>query len=378
MTGARSMVGDPRGRTRVGIIVATVALSLLISMSPQGALAASVTASDLVGLVNLSVQVPTGYLGVVDNVVVNASWSQLQTAPGSAITSNNTIDSAIANVRQLNASNPGLDLHLKLRINSGINAPSWAMSLGGPPVYIDDPTVTHMSGYIGRFWTKPFGTAYQDFMTKLAAKYDTVPEIRDVTISRCTIFFDEPFVRFTWDPQAIQALLAAGYSVRADHACQAQEIDDASAWTHTPSSLSVEDYQVVHAGGTTGYDLNFTQTMMTHCRTVLGRRCTLENNEMQAQPSARTSALYALMKAMGGAIAIQINTITKAGDLNTAIQNAVNLGAWSVELPQGYQAVDTPSQLQPYAQALQGNAGGRTSIAGGVVCTGSVVTGCTR
>ena len=56
------------------------------------------------------------------------------------------------------------------------------------------------TGTIGRFWTDDYGAAYDQLETLLAAKYDNVPEIREVTISRCTTFYDEPFIRDTTAP----------------------------------------------------------------------------------------------------------------------------------------------------------------------------------
>jgi len=136
----------------------------------------------IAGLLDRKGPPTSAYYSVIDGYVVNVNWSSLQAFPGAAISSGNQIDRAIAQVRQANAA--GAHMSLKLRIFTGIAAPIWVKNIGGPPVSVRDPQA-NISGTIGRFWLPAFGRAYQDLEIKLAAKYDTVPEIREVSISRC-------------------------------------------------------------------------------------------------------------------------------------------------------------------------------------------------
>lgn len=121
--------------------------------------------------------------------MVTATWAQLQTRPGAPLTSDNPIDQAIAAVR---AAGGPTGMKIKLRVKAGIDLPQWVKQLGGDPVPMlwGKEAVT-----VGRFWTDPFGDAYRDLQTKLAARYDAVPEILQTEISRCTTYWTEPYYR---------------------------------------------------------------------------------------------------------------------------------------------------------------------------------------
>src|SRR5437660_9084941 len=98
-------------------------------------------------------------------------------------------------------------------------------------------------------------------MSKLAAKYDSAPEVREITISRCTTVYAEPFIRDAADSDTVHALLTAGYSIDADRHCQEQAVMAHAAWTHTRSSLSFNPYQVIEADGARRTNETFTEQM---------------------------------------------------------------------------------------------------------------------
>jgi hypothetical protein len=75
------------------------------------------------------------------------------------------------------------------------------------------------SGTIGRFWNDPFKTAYHNLQTELALAYDSTPNLYEVVVSRCSMFYPEPFLRGTSEPTNVTNLLNAGYTVAADHQC---------------------------------------------------------------------------------------------------------------------------------------------------------------
>src|SRR5207248_755492 len=77
---------------------------------------------------------------VVNAVVLQARWADLQTANGGAIVANNVIDQELAVLRQLNAQKRDSEPHLvlKLRVRAGNDAPDWAKSLDGTPVSVHD------------------------------------------------------------------------------------------------------------------------------------------------------------------------------------------------------------------------------------------------
>src|SRR5205823_109968 len=157
-------------------------------------------------------------------------------------------------------------------------------------------------GTIGRFWNDSFGAAYAELETKLAAKYDATPEIREVVISRCTTVFAEPFIRDVRLPTNISAFLDAGFTIDADQRCHREEINAHKVWVHTRSDLSLNPYQAVGQGT----DESFTEDMMAFCRSALGNRCVLANNSLRSFSQGTSyDQMYAQIKAMGPPIAFQ-------------------------------------------------------------------------
>ena len=135
-----------------------------------------------------------GIVGPITAFVVNVTWTQLQPSPNGPLTENNPIDQAILAARAL-----GTGVGVKIRLLTGIDAPAWVKALDGGPVSVYS-TLDHVGGTIGRFWTTDFGRAYDDLWDKLAARYDAVPEVREITASRCMTVFAETFLRDTSDP----------------------------------------------------------------------------------------------------------------------------------------------------------------------------------
>jgi hypothetical protein len=305
------------------------------------------------GLLDRGGAPPSLFLHTLDGYVVNAKWRDLQTSAGAQIAADNPIDQAIDQVRSLNAAN-GTSLGLKLRLYAGIDAPEWAKNLGGSPVPVTDP-LSGQGGTVGRFWSSTFEQAYSDLQAKLAAKYDNVPEVREVTISSCMTVYAEPFMRDATNVATVQALLSAGYSVAADHQCQQDEINAHAVWRKTHSDLSFNPYQVINPDGSHSGDEGFTESMMSYCRNVLGSACVLENNSLRSTESGVMLQMYERMKSFGPPICIQTAVSKRVGDLQSALDFAVSIGANSVELPAGYQA-DGPQAFAAVASRLAVNA----------------------
>ena len=146
------------------------------------------------GLVDRIGEPDPGAGAYISAYVVRVRWADLQPTAFGPIAADNAIDRAIARVRQ-----PDMvgRMALKLRVLAGIDAPEWAKEIGGPALpYVDNqPGANVAGGTIGRFWLPAFGDAYDDLQRKLAAKYDRVPEIRELTVDRCSTIYDELFVR---------------------------------------------------------------------------------------------------------------------------------------------------------------------------------------
>jgi len=337
-----------RGRTAKGGFGGVTTTSLAGSPGPPGSTTSTSAAGEppappglkavIRGLIDRDGQPPSGY--PVDAWVVQVDWSALQPAPGGPIAPNNAIDQAIAAARTMNAH--GGHVALKLRVYAGINSPDWAKQLGGPPFPVSD---SGTSGMAPRFWTSAFTQAYAQLQTELAAKYDAVPELREVVISQCTTVFDEPFRRQVPDQSSLNAWLSAGYTMAADEACQHAEIDAHKVWQMTSSDLALNQFMPVVANQQSHVDLTFPEGVMQYCRQQLGVRCVLENNSLKSHPSPNLSRLYLAMQAAGGPITFQTASQNNVGDLAAAVQLGAQLGAASIELPMSYRN-QSPSQLQ--------------------------------
>ena len=194
------------------------------------------------GLVDRQGEPPQDMLSVVHAYVVKVNWADLQPTPFGPIARDNAIDKAIARVRQPDYAAVGMAL--KLRVFAGIGAPEWVKSLGGTPIpYTNNQAGASIAGgTIGRFWTADFGKAYDDLQPKLAAKYDDVPEIRELTVSRCSTIFDELFVRQPGDVQNNAGAEGAGYTEAADKQCIEQAVQAHDVWKHTTSDVDFSPF----------------------------------------------------------------------------------------------------------------------------------------
>jgi hypothetical protein len=288
----------------------------------------------LTGLLDGSGQPPASYLGVLGGWVVNVPWSALQPTPGGPIAPNNAIDRAIVAVDAINAANPGVNLGLRIRTGAASTAPAWLEQEGGPPIIVHNPQ-GGQTAMVGHFWTAQYGAAYAQFEAELAAKYDDVPVVREIDISRCSLIFDEDMIRFDKDPTTTADLLAAGYTVSADQACQQQQVQEMTVWHHTRLDYAFNPYQQITSTGN-GPDIAFTDEMMSYCRAVLGKQCVLFNESIRTPISElgiQYLAMYATMKQLGGPIAFETATDARIGDVTSTLQWAKQEGAECVELP---------------------------------------------
>jgi hypothetical protein len=303
----------------------------------------------LAGLLDRTGPPPAAYVSVMGGFVANVYWRDIQPTAGAPIAAGNAIDQAIAALHRLD---PSGRLGIKVRLFAGIYAPEWAKRLDGEPVPIVDP-VTRTAGTIGRFWTDAFGSAYDDLQTKLAAAYDSAPEIREITISRCMTAFAEPFIRDTASLETVRNLLGADFTLAADHRCHEQEILSHVVWKQTRSDLSFNPYQLVGVSG--GTDESFTEQMMSFCRSTLGARCVLANNSLRSPIPPPYLLMYDRIQLLGPPIAFQTATLSKVGNLAATIDSAITFGAGSVELPGGFQSVSL-AMLSSFNSRLRANA----------------------
>ncbi len=306
------------------------------------------------GLIDRVGPPPLSYLKSVSNFVINAPWSELQATPEGPLTKDNVIDQAIAAARSLEKTLGTGKVGIKIRLLAGIDAPDWAKQLGGAPVAVLDPQ-SGSGGTIGRFWTSAFGHAYDDLWAKLAAAYDSVLEVREITVARCMTVFDEPFIRNVSDPTTVRNLVAAGFSAAADLQCEEQEIDDGTMWHQTRVGVAFNPYQTIGADGMTSTAEAVTEQMMGYCRSRLGLQCVLENNSIRYPPLTGAYAeMYTAMQQLGPPISFQTEPLDRVGNLEATLTWAVSVGADAVELPQGYRE-ESAASFQAAATLLEEN-----------------------
>jgi hypothetical protein len=282
--------------------------------------------------------------------VVKTDWATLQPIQGGPIAGNNPIDAALARVRD--PKSPVHGLALKLRVFAGVQAPDWAKHCGGAPInYVSTPDQTAQKGTLGRFWTSAYIAAYADLQAKLAALYDSAPEIRELTLSAPCTFFDEPMVRNPV-PANTTALKLAGYTTAADQSAFTAAIAAHDVWQHTATDIDFSPFPIV---GTGNDDMPFTIDMIDHARNVLGARAGLQNNALSTDKLSNTqfTQLYQAMHTAGGTIVFQTAAKQRLGDPVQTLDAALTYGAHSVELPQGYPQIWTLTQLQQFNTALQ-------------------------
>jgi hypothetical protein len=310
----------------------------------------------LAGLIDRN-RIPTDDLaGPIAAFVVDVPWRDLQPVRDGAIAANNAIDHAIRDVRALN-SRTGQDVAIKLRVRAGVDAPDWAKQLGGSPIAVSDAQ-DGVGGTIGAFWIKAFGAAYADLQAKLAERYDLVVEIGEVSITRCTTVYAEPFVRNIRDPESVAQLMARGFDTDSDLTCLFDQIDAHLVWDTTRSSLALNPYQAIKPSGETSIDPSVTSRVMDYCRLVLEDRCVLGNNSIRWPPlEGRMEDMYAEIESFGAPITYQTAARARVGDLSATIAWAIDLSACSVELPFGYETDLSPDELMDFARSLSNNPG---------------------
>ena len=287
-----------------------------------------------------------------DPDVGDVSWAELQPIAGGPIVADNAIDQAITDVRAWNLANPTHLEGLKLRVEAGIHSPTWALNLGGACFTVTDPT-SGTSGCCPRFWTAQFSAAYYQFETELAAKYDAVPEIREVVMAKNTTVYNESLIRQTQSASTVAALAAAGYKTSVDEQEQISDIASLGQyWKHTDVAFAFNPYQTASPNT---QDEAFTQQLITSGRSALGNQLVIENNSLRQTyltGNGDYQTMYAFMTSTGGPIGFQTATLAKVGSLEAVVNGAKSMGATSLELPTGYQSQFTPTQLMTLGRSF--------------------------
>jgi len=242
----------------------------------------------LSGLIDMGIQTPyqTGqpfpvtdpstldaYAGAFSGIVVNESWSQLEPSPG--VEQWGPLEQSLAAVSAWNAAHPSTPLGVKLRISAGRSAPAWVTSQSGTV----DLTVHKARDQVtvGKWWTPSFEAAWHAFQLALAARYDSNPLVRQVSVSSCSSSTGEPFV-VSGAPISQANLKAAGWTPQAQEQCLSGALSDYSGWKHTPITFAFNPLPTDQ-----GPDPTLMDQMMGDCAASAsqgGPECIVGNNDL--------------------------------------------------------------------------------------------------
>lgn len=302
------------------------------------------------------------FKGTFGGLVVQATWAGLQpNGPSDFVTTG--IDDALDAIRKYNgvAANKR-KIGVRLRVFSGCtdnvsDAPQWAMNLdsndGG--VLITGPynggTETCL---FGRFWDPASGyaAAWQQLQTKLAARYDTEPLIREVAVTSCTSFSAEPFFIPTLSGTMQTYLQNVGYSDAAYQQCLENAVAVYAPWQTTRLEFSFNPFYRL-TSPTVG-DFAFSERVMRGCRQAAGQRCILSNHDLDTQTPSSILPIYALERKFGPNITFQTYHVNPT-DFEGTIRKSVSLGAGSIEVwqePNGFEA-QSGATLQNWASMFE-------------------------
>lgn len=295
---------------------------------------------------------------LVRGFVIPVLWKDVQpTGPDSFDTT--AIDQQLAFARTH-------DLAVRMRVYAGYNSPSWVLKQAGSIPWqgaAGDPAPSTYD--IPKFWDSGFQRLFQQFDAKLAAKYDSDPQVREVVPGMCITNFAEPFQRQFSQKVNIATASGQGYTDASDQSCLKATVTLFKAdWRTTNLALAFNPYQSTatkqsaadksDAGAQAS--IQVPRAIAEYCIAQLGPRCVVGNNSMKDVSRGRSyDALYAMLQGLHQPLYIQTASGVKIQDWQVALQNSVELGAISIELPVGYQKWDKAA-LAPFDAQLQANA----------------------
>ena len=134
-------------------------------------------------------------------------WNTVERQPG--VYDFSAVEAALAD-------HPGV--RFRLRFMAGIHAPQWVKDDSGGCVLIEPNSVNGNTGCTPRFWTDAFHADYLALMRAVAAKYESDPQVVELTNSECTTVYSEPFILGA-DNASIDRLWRAGYTKQGHDTC---------------------------------------------------------------------------------------------------------------------------------------------------------------
>jgi hypothetical protein len=296
--------------------------------------------------------------GLLQGIVILATWRSLERSATSGLTENNEIDRGLAEVRKYNAEHPSAPLAVKLRVWGGFFAPEWVISESGGPIHVvhTNNKGVEKQRVLGHVWSEPYRKAWAHLQELLAAKYDAEPLIREVAGTSCMMFTAEPFSIDT-RPTAVKPLRDAGMTDAAYKACLDGIPKDYASWKTTRFETPLNPFKSTD-GPKVQHDEAFTLAWMERCHKLEPVRCVFDNHDLDAESKVPKDlqTTYAAMKKSGAEVEFQSGPASP-GDLDGMMRYALDTGAQSVELWQDYGGFTEMSDatLQKYAKLLEEN-----------------------
>jgi hypothetical protein len=294
--------------------------------------------------------------GLLQGVVILASWRSLQPTADSGLAPNNEIDQGHAAVQAYTAQHPDAPLAVKLRVWGGSWAPQWVIDASGGPVNVMHTNINNVTEprTFGHVWTDSYRASWAHLQELLAAKYDSEPLIREVAVTSCMMYTAEPFYIDTTAP-ALDPVRAAGMTDASYQACLDGIATDYKPWKRTRFETPLNPFRSTD-GATPVTDPTFTLAWMQRCRAAEPSRCVFDNHDLDVTVGAGLQKVYDAMATSGAEVEFQTLT-TLPTDMNGTIQKAIDTGATSVELWQDYGGFTkiADADLTHYAQMLTAN-----------------------
>jgi hypothetical protein len=296
--------------------------------------------------------------GLLQGLVILASWRSLEPTATSGLAENNEIDQGLAAVRKYNEENPAAPLAVKIRVWGGFWAPTWVMDESGGQVHVihTNNNGVEKPRILGHVWSDAYHARWAHLQEMLAAKYDGDPLVHEVAVTSCMMFTAEPFSIDT-TPKAVDPLRQAGMTDAAYKGCLDHIVDDYAPWKTTRFETPLNPFKATD-GGHPVHDEAFTLSWMEDCRRRAGERCVFDNHDLdvKAKIAHDLQTTYAAMKTSGAEVEFQTGPASPP-DVGGVIAFGVENGASSIELYQDYGGFTQVSDadLKKYSAMLLAN-----------------------
>ncbi len=292
----------------------------------------------------------TGLLRIVNSFIVKLNWSDVQPNEMGEIKHPNALDNALAYAKRMNAAYPGMHLNLKLRLYCGIYTPEWVKKKTGSVSFYKSGDVFDQ---MANFWEPAFMTAFADVQQKLAAVYDTVPEITEVVDGATGTASAEALIRNVGNRGSQKknavAMLGGGYTTEKDIAAIKKSVDIMKAWKKTRVSMAFSAFDIIKPGQQISQDMTVTKSVMDYFVGSFGQQAVLGNNGLRDDEKGTNASKWAeggqinqvykwlkeyhTTKNIG--VYFQTATVDRIGDIKAAIESGIANGAGMIELPGG-------------------------------------------